>query len=327
MLKVCRQSTIFNDLSIIVFILKIGSFLGRILPYFSSSQSNSTLLYSVLFSKSKPNLYLASAVWYSSSHRPRFLWKLLIPRPENVCHSQILLLDQRNSFWSFGLPEAVVSSGWWSPDLTNSENFPLDSSPAPSFSLPPKVYWVVRYQPWECNDREELCVLVMVGGPLPEPHITKQCWSVACKAAHPSPPVIHPGGNTGLIISYNMREHQQHTWLPHTSHLTPHLTSHLVIWWDGEMREVYYFSLSDKIFANQQQEAGMARPGRAANSYSCCHGKFARLHLARLARTGDRKTETIQPIIWWYNHTTIPGGISYTGHSKGRREGIAEQQS
>ena len=59
-LKVCRQSTIFNDLSIIVFILKIGSVLGRILPYFSSSQSNSTLLYSLLFSKSKPSLYLTS---------------------------------------------------------------------------------------------------------------------------------------------------------------------------------------------------------------------------------------------------------------------------
>ena len=54
-LKVCRQSTIFNDLSIIVFILKIGSVLGRILPYFSSSQSNSTLLYSVLFGKTKTN--------------------------------------------------------------------------------------------------------------------------------------------------------------------------------------------------------------------------------------------------------------------------------
>ena len=60
-------------------------------------------------------------------------------------------------------------------------------------------------------------MLVMVGGPLPEPHITKQCCVVACQAAQFSPPVIAPGGNPGLILPYKMRGHTTYLAPPHTS--------------------------------------------------------------------------------------------------------------
>ena len=142
-LKVCRQSTIFNDLSIIVFILKIGSVLGRILPYFSSSQSNCTLLYSLLASRiqaaSLPELRCLivqqSEVWVSL-------------KVTNSTTGECLSVTQKFSCWIRETRfEPLVASSCggfsllcWSTDLTNSENFPLDSSPAPTSSLPPKLY-------------------------------------------------------------------------------------------------------------------------------------------------------------------------------------------
>ena len=226
-LKVCRQSTIFNDLSIIVFILKIGSVLGRILPYFSSSQSHSTLLYSLLFSKSKPTLYLDSAVWQSQN---------LVPlKVTNSTGGECLSLTS-----SPAGSEKLVLNLWfaWSsggfrlvePSLDEFWEFPawLQSSTNLQFATQTLLSCQIS-QISQISDEmramiESLAgwVAVMVAGPLPEPHITKQCWSVACKAAHPSP-----------LLSASHCSWRQHRAddlpQPERTNLPGHLTPHTYI--------------------------------------------------------------------------------------------------
>ena len=204
-LKVCRQSTIFNDLSIIDLILKIGSFLRRTLPYFSSSQSNSTpriVLCSIVSFHNNQN-WNPSAIYLSYfpqdlRHRRDSFTTLLQLMVDSPWQSEKLsltnsLAGSENSFLVSGCPGAGVGLRPLKPDLRLEGfwEFPgcLVQHQAgvchPNSSLMAEIWWRVvithwRWRPLTVKQSRDMCLcgrgsqsLQLLPSELPQK--TKQC--------------------------------------------------------------------------------------------------------------------------------------------------------